>query len=151
MQDLMFSQRCLGIVISIKNQQMFRRNMSPHLQDRKLSQPSYHLSSRKHELTFILASCLFLAWRNLRSWRQRRYAAPKRRFIFNGLHGVIYPRIYTSSILIKFLQNLCNQQATHLCSYTWGHAVAYLDEALCNKPEGRGFDSRWSHWIFQLT
>jgi hypothetical protein len=28
-----------------------------------------------------------------------------------------------------------------------GHAV----EALCYKPEGRGFDSRWGNWIFQLT
>jgi hypothetical protein len=24
----------------------------------------------------------------------------------------------------------------------WGHAVAYLVETLCYKPEGRGFDSR---------
>jgi hypothetical protein len=31
------------------------------------------------------------------------------------------------------------------------YAVAWLDEALCYKPEGSGFDSRWSHWIFQLT
>jgi hypothetical protein len=26
-----------------------------------------------------------------------------------------------------------------------------MDGALCYKPEGRGFDSRWGHWIFQLT
>jgi len=26
-----------------------------------------------------------------------------------------------------------------------------LVEALCYKPEGRGFDSRWCHWIFSLT
>jgi hypothetical protein len=26
-----------------------------------------------------------------------------------------------------------------------------LFEALYYKPEGRGFDSRWSNWIFQLT
>jgi hypothetical protein len=32
-----------------------------------------------------------------------------------------------------------------------GHAVAQLFEALRYKPEGRGFDSRWSHWIFSLT
>jgi hypothetical protein len=32
-----------------------------------------------------------------------------------------------------------------------GHALAYLVEAPCYKPEGSGFDSRWSHWIFQLT
>ena len=29
-----------------------------------------------------------------------------------------------------------------------GHAVAQLVEALHYKPEGRGFDSRWCHWIF---
>jgi len=29
-----------------------------------------------------------------------------------------------------------------------GHAVAQLVEALCYKSEGRGFGSRWCHWIF---
>ena len=29
------------------------------------------------------------------------------------------------------------------------HAVTV--EALCYKLEGRGFDSRWSHWDFSLT
>jgi len=29
-----------------------------------------------------------------------------------------------------------------------GHAVAQLVEALRYKPKGRGFDSRWCHWIF---
>jgi len=29
-----------------------------------------------------------------------------------------------------------------------GHAVAQLVEALRYKPESRGFDSRWCHWIF---
>jgi len=28
--------------------------------------------------------------------------------------------------------------------------VAQLVEALDYKPEGRGFDSRWCHWIFSL-
>jgi len=32
-----------------------------------------------------------------------------------------------------------------------GHAVALLIEALRYKPESRGFDSRWCHWIFLLT
>ena len=35
--------------------------------------------------------------------------------------------------------------------YQWGHAVAQLVEALRYKPEGRGFNSRWCHWIFSLT
>ena len=31
--------------------------------------------------------------------------------------------------------------------FQW-HAVAQLVEALSYKSEGRGFDSRWCHWIF---
>ena len=33
----------------------------------------------------------------------------------------------------------------------WGYAVAQLVEALRYKLEGRGFDSRWSHWNFSVT
>ena len=32
-----------------------------------------------------------------------------------------------------------------------GHAVAQLVKALRYKLEGRGFDSRWSHWNFPST
>jgi hypothetical protein len=32
-----------------------------------------------------------------------------------------------------------------------GYAVAQLVEALRYKPEGRGFDSRCSHWNFSVT
>jgi hypothetical protein len=43
------------------------------------------------------------------------------------------------------------------CGFIWNvqiyinymHAVILLVEALCYKPEGRGFESRWGHWIFQ--
>jgi hypothetical protein len=41
-----------------------------------------------------------------------------------------------------------------LCISTYngeGYAVAQLVEALCYKPECRGFDSRWCHWNFSLT
>ena len=31
-----------------------------------------------------------------------------------------------------------------------GYAVAQLVKALCYKPEGRGFDSRWCRWNFSL-
>jgi hypothetical protein len=31
------------------------------------------------------------------------------------------------------------------------NAVAQLVETLRSKPEGRGFDSRWSHWNFSAT
>ena len=29
--------------------------------------------------------------------------------------------------------------------------MAQLVKALCQKPEGRAFDSRWCHWNFSLT
>ena len=29
--------------------------------------------------------------------------------------------------------------------------VAQLVEAMCYKPEGRGFNPRWCHWIFFLA
>jgi hypothetical protein len=32
-----------------------------------------------------------------------------------------------------------------------GYAVAQLVEALCYKPEGRVFNSRWWNWNFSLT
>jgi hypothetical protein len=35
--------------------------------------------------------------------------------------------------------------------YNTGHAVAQLIEALRYKPEDRGIDSWWCHWIFSLT
>jgi hypothetical protein len=35
--------------------------------------------------------------------------------------------------------------------FAWGTLVAQLVEALGYKPEGRGFDSRWSHWNFSVT
>ena len=37
----------------------------------------------------------------------------------------------------------------YYCFY-WGHAVEQLVEALRYKPEGRGFGSRWFHWIFSM-
>jgi len=37
------------------------------------------------------------------------------------------------------------------CLQTELRAGAQLVEALCYKPEGRGFDSRWCHWNFSLT
>jgi hypothetical protein len=32
-----------------------------------------------------------------------------------------------------------------------GNVLLHKGGALCYKPEGRGFESRWGHWIFQLT
>jgi hypothetical protein len=35
--------------------------------------------------------------------------------------------------------------------YTPPYAVAQLVEALCHKPEGRGFVSQWCNWNFSLS
>jgi len=45
-------------------------------------------------------------------------------------------------ISVKFTCVYCTER---------GHAVAQLVEALRYKSEGRGFDSRWSHWNVSLT
>jgi hypothetical protein len=37
------------------------------------------------------------------------------------------------------------------CLIYLGYAVAQLVEALRYNLEGRGFDSRWSHWNFSVT
>jgi hypothetical protein len=42
------------------------------------------------------------------------------------------------------------RQRTSRIHLQQGHAVAQLVEALCYKHEGRGFDSRWGHCIFQF-
>ena len=43
-----------------------------------------------------------------------------------------FPKLQNS---IRILRTILSRQ---------GHAVAQLVEALCYKPKGRGFDSRWS-------
>jgi hypothetical protein len=37
------------------------------------------------------------------------------------------------------------------CTLQLGYRVAQLVEALRYKPEGRVFDSRWSHWNYLVT
>jgi hypothetical protein len=54
----------------------------------------------------------------------------------------------------RWILNEC-LKVWHKTSFTFqhdfrGHAVVWLMEALCYKPEVPGFDSRWGHWIFQL-
>ena len=52
-----------------------------------------------------------------------------------SLHTVMFKGFMFYNSVIKYLE----------------HAVAQLFEALCYKPEGRGFDSRWCHWDFSFT
>ena len=47
-----------------------------------------------------------------------------------------------------FILNVC--VCVCVCVYM-GHAVAQLVEALRYKPEGRGLDSLWCHWISGRT
>jgi len=55
------------------------------------------------------------------------------------------PKFGTASndVTIVHLWMICVGTHRHV-----GHAVAQLVEAMRYKPEGRGFDSRWCHWIF---
>jgi hypothetical protein len=50
---------------------------------------------------------------------------------------------------MTFLKNILSK--FKLSKETYGrYAEAQLVEALRYKPEGRGLDSRWSHWNFSV-
>jgi hypothetical protein len=65
---------------------------------------------------------------------------------------VILVSEYVQSNNMLIYYSLCNVLTFLYCPYLfiffWGNAVALLVQALCYKPEGRGFDSRLGHWIF---
>jgi hypothetical protein len=44
------------------------------------------------KLSLLPASCWFLAWLIFWPWRWRRHVHPKRRLIFNGLHGITFQK-----------------------------------------------------------
>ena len=50
------------------------------------------------------------------------------------LHNEVLCNVYFTSVIIEV-----------------GYAVPQLVEALRYKPEGRGSNSRWSHWNFSVT
>jgi hypothetical protein len=55
----------------------------------------------------------------------------------------------SSYILVRKYSVFARDMMTYFVNIIiWGHAVALLVEALCYKPEGSGFDSLRSHWIF---
>jgi hypothetical protein len=58
-----------------------------------------------------------------------------------------YPAKVTTSFHFD-IQDFIQVMFIKLCLNQLLHAVAQLVEALRYKPEGRGFDSRWFHWIF---
>jgi hypothetical protein len=62
---------------------------------------------------------------------------------------VIFHRSFVS-VVLPFSLN-CLLSVLMLYAEIKGYAVAQLVEALRYKPEGRRFDSRWSHWNFSVT
>jgi hypothetical protein len=53
----------------------------------------------------------------------------------------------------KFANKLaCNPFLLIVLEYSgYKNMLKQVDKALCCKPEDRGFDSRWSYYIFKLT
>jgi hypothetical protein len=47
--------------------------------------------------------------------------------------------------------NILNTYIYYLLPATYLMRGGAVVKALLYKPEGRGFDSRWCHWIFSLT
>ena len=43
-----------------------------------------------------------------------------------------------------------HKEGVPYCKQCWGPYLQAV-EALCYKPEGRGFDSQWCHWNFSLS
>jgi hypothetical protein len=75
----------------LKVDRRFERTYRLHLQGRRISKA--RSQSAGH-----LFSCWYYALLILRPWRRTRYVPPKRRLIFNGLHGII-----SQIILFKIL------------------------------------------------
>jgi hypothetical protein len=134
-----------------------------------LTLPSYFLYKPKFWQANYSACRLFsrwcLAWHILWPWRWRRHVPPKRRLTLNGLHDinmlegrnlylslfVSYPACRYLVLSVVFFSFLVIPFLLYTYLFYWGHAVAHLVEALCYKPEGRGFECWWDHCIFQLT
>jgi hypothetical protein len=53
--------------------------------------------------------------------------------------------------MIGVLEQVHSASWLYSSLYYYYYAVAQLVEALRYKPEGRWFDSRWSHWNFSMT
>jgi len=58
---------------------------------------------------------------------------------------IIERTVFSVRYKLKFMCNINNYVQKV------GYAVAQLVEALCYKPEGRGFYSPWRHWDFSLS
>jgi transposase len=89
-----------------------------HLEGWRISQARNHCES---------ASCWFLAWLILQSWRWRQYVPPKHSLTLNVLHGVISQKTETFIIVSFFLlihyeirsiqTSLCSSKLKSWCHY----------------------------------
>jgi hypothetical protein len=97
------------------------------------------------------------------SWARSIQSMPPRSCLFKIHLNIISPPKFTSSgfpTKIFYMYSFRPPCVLHALpisfslidssNFIW-RAIAWLVEALCYKPEGRGFDSRWGHWAFQLT
>jgi len=69
-------------------------------------------------------------------------------------HRFHYTQNKRASSVKKVSQKLTFSLIGHYCYYYYYYYYYYylvINIALRYKPEGRGFDSRWFHWIFSLT
>jgi hypothetical protein len=61
------------------------------------------------------------------------------------------PHTEPDKLVYKRIRHILTINFNNTAIY-WGTLlVAQLVEALRYMPEGRGFDSRWCHWIFSLA
>jgi hypothetical protein len=73
--------------------------------------------------------------------------------------GVVLPwkRVYVLVILLsdgkggQIQRNPCILVHEIIIAYNTLARSSVVVEALCYKPEGRGFDFRWSHWFFTIS
>jgi len=71
-------------------------------------------------------------------------------------HDYLRHKAYEQNWALIILWNLFHSSCWHVYLPTYstlfllrgGYAVVHLVEALCYKPEGCRFDSRWCHWYF---
>jgi hypothetical protein len=67
---------------------------------------------------------------------------------------VVSSEVFFGKFKILYQNKITLLTNTHKLTFVEGfvgYAVAQLVEALRYKPEGRGFNSRWSHWNFSVA
>jgi hypothetical protein len=106
--------------------------------------------SRKTKCTELYTECSPKGWQllgvqsALLMWKE---AVSKQTFIEFCTFYIIH--LY---VVARCIRRYCNFTLEYTFTLTLnGARGGVVVEALRYKPEGRGFDSRWCHWIFSLT